>query len=503
MLFQLDMLWGGLLLMVATMSVAQQTRQEADGDRETLVVQHGHCRYTFLLPKSEPCPPGPEPSGDFSSFQRDPLATPLHPGKLPTQRVKRLEQALQNNTQWLEKLERTIKMHLRLELVEAQQQMVHNQTAPLLKLDISFLNQTTAQTRKLTDMEAQFLSQASRMDTQMLKTLLSTDKLEKQLLLQRQKLQQLQGQNSTLEARLRALEMKQQEELASLLSKKEQLLNALSRQSAALTNIELGLQGLRHNSSLLQEQQHQLRQQLVVWRNRMQERAKALAPAFIMTGEQVFQDCAEIQRSGANASDVYTIQVSNAAKPRKVFCDLQSSGGRWTIIQRRENGTVNFQRNWKDYKQGFGDPAGEHWLGNEVVYQLTSRAPYSLRVELQDWEGHKTYAQYEHFQLGSEGQLYRLSLGGYHGSAGRRSSMVLQNTSFSTFDSDNDNCLCKCAQVMSGGWWFDACGLSNLNGIYYRAPNNKHKMDGIRWHYFKGPSYSLRASRLMIRPSGI
>ncbi|KAK2109743.1 Angiopoietin-4 [Saguinus oedipus] len=347
----------------------------------------------------------------------------------------------------LPQLERTIKTRLKLELVEAQQQMVHNQTAPLLKLDISFLNQITAQTHKLTDMEAQqFLSQTSRMDTQMLKTLLSTDKLEKQLLLQRQKLQQLQGQNSTLEARLQALEMKQQEELASLFSKKEQLLNALSRQSAALTNIELGLQGLRHNSSLLQEQQHQLRQQLVVWWNRMQERPKALA-----TGEHVFQDCAEIQRSGANASDVYTIQVSNAAKPRKVFCDLQSSGGRWTIIQRRENGTVNFQRNWKDYKQGFGDPAGEHWLGNEVVYQLTSRAPYSLRVELQDWEGHKTYAQYEHFQLGSEGQLYRLSLGGYHGSAGRQSSMVLQNTSFSTFDSDNDNCLCKCAQVMSGG----------------------------------------------------
>ncbi|KAL0595282.1 Angiopoietin-4, partial [Plecturocebus cupreus] len=467
----------------------------------------------------------------------------------------------------LPQLERTIKTRWRLKLVETQQQMVQNQTAPLLKLDTSFLNQTTAQTRKLTDMEAQsptgfclleqFLSQISRMNTQMLETLLSTDKLENQLLLQRQKLQQLQGQNragylfshlfnlclqwaqvappqlslvvglqgfrgrgrhavgcmlcedgrlipvrplpgSTLEARLQALEMKQQELLASLLSKKEQLLNALSRQSATLTNIERGLQGLSHNSSLLRDQQHQLRQQLAVWQDRMQERAKVLAP-----GEQVFQDCAEIQRSGANASGVYTIQVSNAAKPRKVFCDLQSSGGRWTVIQRRENGTVNFQRNWKDYKQGFGDPAGEHWLGNEVVYQLTNRTPYSLRVELQDWEGHKTYAQYEHFQLGSEGQLYRLSLGGYHGSAGRQSSMVLQNTSFSTFDSDNDNCLCKCAQVMSGGWWFDACGLSNLNGIYYHAPNNKHKMDGIRWHYFKGPSYSLRASRLMIRPSGI
>lgn len=61
--------------------------------------------------------------------------------------------------------------------------------------------------------------------------------------------------------------------------------------------------------------------------------------------------------------------------------------------------------------QGFGDPAGEHWLGNEVVHQLTSRAAYSLRVELQDWEGNEAYAQYDHFQLGSEGQLYRWARG--------------------------------------------------------------------------------------------
>ncbi|XP_054323633.1 angiopoietin-4 isoform X2 [Pongo pygmaeus] len=408
MLSQLAMLQGSLLLVVATMSAAQQTRQEADRGCETFVVQHGHCSYTFLLPKSEPCPPGPEVSSDSNTLQRESLANPLRLGKLPTQRVKQLEQALQNNTQWLMKLERAIKTILRSKLEQVQQQMAQNQTAPMIELGTSLLNQTTAQTRKLTDMEAQLLNQTSRMDAQMPETFLSTNKLENQLLLQRQKLQQLQGQNSALEKRLQALETKQQEELASILSKKAKLLNTLSRQSAALTNIERGLRGVRHNSSLLQDQQHSLRQLLVVLRDLVQERANASAPAFIMAGEQVFQDCAEIQRSGASASGVYTIQVSNAMKSRKVFCDLQSSGGRWTVIQRRENGTVNFQRNWKDYKQGFGDPAGEHWLGNEVVHQLTRRAAYSLRVELQDWEGHEAYAQYEHFHLGSENQLYRV-----------------------------------------------------------------------------------------------
>lgn len=48
-------------------------------------------------------------------------------------------------------------MSLRSELVQAQQHMVQNQTATMLELGTNLLNQTTAQTRKLTDVEAQVL----------------------------------------------------------------------------------------------------------------------------------------------------------------------------------------------------------------------------------------------------------------------------------------------------------------------------------------------------------
>lgn len=46
---------------------------------------------------------------------------------------------------------------------------------------------------------------------------------------------------------------------------------------------------------------------------------------------------------------------------------------------------------------------------------------------------------------------HRLSLQDYSGTAGQQSGLALQGTQFSTRDADNDNCLCKCAQMLSGG----------------------------------------------------
>ncbi|CAI9154452.1 unnamed protein product [Rangifer tarandus platyrhynchus] len=489
------MLLGGLLLIVASTTVAQQEGQEATGSRQAHQVQQGRCSYTFVLPEPEPCPPEPEVFRGSNSLQRDSQGAALNLGEWSRQRMRQLEKMLENNTQWLQKLERYIQKNLRLELAQTQQHMVQNQTATMLELGTSLLTHTTAQTHKLTSVEAQFLNQTSRMEIQLLETSLSTNKLEKQLLLQDHELQRLQGHSSALETRVQALETQQQAELESLRGEKEQLRRLLGRQSGALAGLQSTLRAASVNSSLLQRQQHQLLQSV----QRLM-RIMAQGPASMKADERVFQDCAEIQRFGTNTSGIYTIHVANMTKPRKVFCDMETRGGGWTLIQRRENGNVNFQRNWTDYKEGFGNPAGEHWLGNEVVYQLTSRGTYSLRVELQDWEGNEAYTQYDHFQLGSERQLYRLSLSGYSGSAGRQNN---HSANFSTLDADNDNCRCKCAQLLSGGWWFDACGLSNLNGIYYPVGQHLRKINGIRWQYFKGPSYSLRATRMMVRPLGI
>ena len=53
----------------------------------------------------------------------------------------------------------------------------------------------------------------------------------------------------------------------------------------------------------------------------------------------------------------------------------------------------------------------------------------------------------------------------------------------------------------STGWWFDACGPSNLNGMYYPQRQNTNRFNGIKWYYWKGSGYSLKATAMMVRPA--
>ncbi|MEQ2273830.1 Angiopoietin-2, partial [Xenotaenia resolanae] len=50
-------------------------------------------------------------------------------------------------------------------------------------------------------------------------------------------------------------------------------------------------------------------------------------------------------------------------------------------------------------------------------------------------------------------------------------------------------------------WWFDACGPSNLNGMYYQNGQNSNRFNGIKWYYWKGSGYSLKSTTIMIRPT--
>ncbi|KAJ7304379.1 hypothetical protein JRQ81_011933 [Phrynocephalus forsythii] len=459
-------------------------------------LQRGSCTYTFLLPEVEDCSPSEAENQVPNSLQRD--APPLAESKWPVKRLQQLEDLMENNTQWLQKLEGFLQDSVRPEAPGSPFEAVQSHTAAMLEIGTSLLNQTAEQTRKLTDVEMQVLNQTSRLEIQVLENSLSTHKLEKQLLLQTHEINKLQERNSVLEKKVLAMEGRREEELRGLQSEKVEMQRLLSKQTDLIGHLEQRLGLALGNNSALQKQQSSLAEtvkhlvRLVSQCNQI-----SLGPP---EEQKTFKDCATAYKLGFTTSGIYTLRFPNTTATATVLCDMETSGGGWTIIQHRKDGSVDFQRNWKDYKQGFGSPPGEYWLGNDFIHSLTVQRPYSLRISLQDWENVEAYSLYEHFQVAPEEQNYRLYARKHSGTAGRTSSLSPSGTEFSTKDVDNDRCGCKCAQMAGGGWWFDACGPSNLNGIYYPPSPAVNRYNGIKWHYWKGPSHSLKRTVMMIRP---
>ncbi|XP_035893499.1 microfibril-associated glycoprotein 4-like [Anopheles stephensi] len=173
-------------------------------------------------------------------------------------------------------------------------------------------------------------------------------------------------------------------------------------------------------------------------------------------------------------------------------------GDNWIVFQRRSNGSLNFNRNWTEYRDGFGDVRGDHWLGLDKLHAIVQMRQHELLIVLEDFDGVIAYAHYDDFRIGNETEKYVIkSVGRYKGTAGDSFSSH-RDEKFSTHDQDNDKHTANCAQWASGGWWFYKCHKSYLNGAYFTG---KHiQPAGIMWTHFRGTT-SLKSSRMMVRPA--
>ena len=176
---------------------------------------------------------------------------------------------------------------------------------------------------------------------------------------------------------------------------------------------------------------------------------------------------------------------------------METDGGGWTVFQRRQDGSVDFYRYWTDYENGFGDLTGEFWLGLSKIHRLTKEGSNTLRVDLGDFEGNRAYANYSTFSVSDGSTEYILTVGGYSGTAGD-SLWWHSGMKFSTRDNDNDNDV-NCADGYNGGWWFNACLNSHLNGHYYTTPTGAGVWNGIIWYDWQGASYSLKFTEMKTR----
>lgn len=53
------------------------------------------------------------------------------------------------------------------------------------------------------------------------------------------------------------------------------------------------------------------------------------------------------------------------------------------------------------------------FLGNDNLYNILNSRSYTLRFDLEDWNGDVRYAEYSTFRIADESDNYRLTIGGY------------------------------------------------------------------------------------------
>ncbi|QQP38871.1 Techylectin-5B [Caligus rogercresseyi] len=122
------------------------------------------------------------------------------------------------------------------------------------------------------------------------------------------------------------------------------------------------------------------------------------------------ESCSEIQKEDdSSASGIYTLILDG--KQKEVYCEMKNGDG-WTVLQRRgefENEENYFYRNWEEYRDGFGELEGEHWIGLEAMFELTNqKKKVDLRFILEDYEGNRTAVTLVEFRVANEESGYRL-----------------------------------------------------------------------------------------------
>uniref|UniRef100_A0A8C2Q076 Fibrinogen C-terminal domain-containing protein n=1 Tax=Cyprinus carpio TaxID=7962 RepID=A0A8C2Q076_CYPCA len=183
--------------------------------------------------------------------------------------------------------------------------------------------------------------------------------------------------------------------------------------------------------------------------------------------EEMPVDCSDIHKSGQTLAGIYTI-----------YPTWRMDGT--NVIQRRMDGSVNFYRPWDQYKRGFGNVEVEYWLWLENIYQLTSKKKYTLRVDLEDFEGNKVFALYSSFSVDCEMDGYQLHISGFTDGGAGDSLSGHNDQKFSTFDKCQDTWGNNCAKYHLGGLWYYSCLNANPDGLYLWKEDSPHSTIGLK-----------------------
>ncbi|XP_078485295.1 ficolin-1-like [Ciona intestinalis] len=267
-------------------------------------------------------------------------------------------------------------------------------------------------------------------------------------------------------------------------------------------------------------------------------------------------NCYQLYSFGYRRNGLYNIYLDGSTK-LEVYCDLENHGGGWTVIQRNMDNRTDFDRNWLDYKTGFGNKLASFWIGLENIRALTKNGDNELRIDITTCDNTKIVAEYSNFTVGPESDRYRLQMSGYQhkqGTCVQHDAMIAwpcfphSNLSREKCENHNEKCCYNanatgdhrcthtagivgfftlinctsdtdsmawvngkrfstkdispgfCPSTRKGGWWYDHCSHSSLNGLY-----DPCKI-GVQYAYWKNWSPSgrregVRFTEMKIRPA--
>ncbi|XP_065890323.1 fibrinogen-like protein 1 [Dysidea avara] len=222
----------------------------------------------------------------------------------------------------------------------------------------------------------------------------------------------------------------------------------------------------------------------------------------------VNESCCEVKGNGFKFSTSIKSRVFNITNfcgdcelIAEGYCDTVTAGGGWLVIQRRQDGSVDFNRDWVDYEDGFGSLTGEFWYGLRAIQCLTNQGQWELRIDYTFTNGTKGYLSYSNFRVGPATKQYPLNISGFDRvtndpfyTTTSNPSWSLNGWKFTTRDRDNDrwsnNCAVQNNGGNGGGWWYNHCSALYLNHQY----NHKNKI------HLNGKWHPLPFTEIKIRP---